>query len=1027
MIQSNSNATNRRDLNNAVNKLSKYFGLYTTKDLAGQIAITEIQGNANDTSFELTPPPPEVTRLIELMIDTSAGAHTTKSLIGLLNQSMTQAQDSGEGDPITRRVNRIIQIYYGKGDFADAITPTAEGNMDADGSSAVLKGSLNRTRDQIADILGSSNTINSNINSPNRNSSPGLSVILQNHIRVTPAQKNTNACTMFLNSIPSIEMARCVPYLDVQFQFGRPPTDANNRVQNASLEKFLFGAVLAPAGSSSTHSITRLMLDANVITSSNRDGNDQDYSVAGMELFTAPMTLVNADEIDDPQIRSTPVLDKFRPFLTFKDLSIEVRPTTGIMCFKTAQMNFILHDRSRLAEIADFVRPDLYSNTEILIEYGWSHPEPPGTGNHYATLLNGMRCREKYMITNVSFGMDELGQINVSLNLAMRGSTDMNTENIASDEDGVGPILREVAALSTSIGELRRRVFQQGAPGAREVRGIQILDAASDSAGQLLLTPALRTSLREFTAAMRRAAGTNPVVTDLLTALRNLYGDRDSHGTAGEIPNLRSTVRENIANKLRRLMNHNDPFIAPGIANPALRIGRQGGRNRQTPNAPPDDSVLTGLPTYVSLAKLLLLFVGEPLARTGKFDDVQLIFYPMNIYAGLANSLNIGQFLVDTRYFFQQYTQFRLQNASRAANVSLRDFLLFIAATMIDDPAATSYGLHDTHGAGFYQHVQENGTTTTQANSHMFPNSVALQTRIEALLHNVTPDGSFRLPQIDFYIECCPESREAAGDGQATSGSDSKAILRVHIFDRQTTSYDTQGALLQSNRDSELRTIGDMPGRETGNAGVRQSQEESASTILAAARSAQLIEQVPDSSPPIYRILGGPRRLKEFLMKTSPYIIFGSGGTAVQSAGVTTIQDSQLSTVNLLRSFHGGPLEPNGENPGGLPLQVIPAEMSMQTWGCPLLEFAQQFFVDFQTGTTLDNYYTITGLSHKFEPGNFTTSIKFSFSDAYGRYSSLIDRVRSAADMLNAINQSNTTSTTTNPQSATTGQSRPQT
>ena len=64
MAQNNTPSTSRIRLNEAVNKLSKYFGLYTAKDLAGQIALTEIQGIANNTSFDLPPPPAEVTKLV---------------------------------------------------------------------------------------------------------------------------------------------------------------------------------------------------------------------------------------------------------------------------------------------------------------------------------------------------------------------------------------------------------------------------------------------------------------------------------------------------------------------------------------------------------------------------------------------------------------------------------------------------------------------------------------------------------------------------------------------------------------------------------------------------------------------------------------------------------------------------------------------------------------------------------------------------------------------------------------------------
>jgi hypothetical protein len=48
----------------------------------------------------------------------------------------------------------------------------------------------------------------------------------------------------------------------------------------------------------------------------------------------------------------------------------------------------------------------------------------------------------------------------------------------------------------------------------------------------------------------------------------------------------------------------------------------------------------------------------------------------------------------------------------------------------------------------------------------------------------------------------------------------------------------------------------------------------------------------------------------------------------------------------------------------------------------------QQFFIDLGTGTTVDNLYNITGLTHNIAPGKFTTEMKFTFADAYGKYES---------------------------------------
>jgi len=58
----------------------------------------------------------------------------------------------------------------------------------------------------------------------------------------------------------------------------------------------------------------------------------------------------------------------------------------------------------------------------------------------------------------------------------------------------------------------------------------------------------------------------------------------------------------------------------------------------------------------------------------------------------------------------------------------------------------------------------------------------------------------------------------------------------------------------------------------------------------------------------------------------------------------------------------------------------------MNTLGCPLATMGQKFFIDFGTGTTLDNVYVVTGLSHTFSPGKFETSWTFAFHDAYGVY-----------------------------------------
>jgi len=69
-----------------------------------------------------------------------------------------------------------------------------------------------------------------------------------------------------------------------------------------------------------------------------------------------------------------------------------------------------------------------------------------------------------------------------------------------------------------------------------------------------------------------------------------------------------------------------------------------------------------------------------------------------------------------------------------------------------------------------------------------------------------------------------------------------------------------------------------------------------------------------------------------------------------------------------------------------LPLRVVPAQLSLTTLGCPLAAMAQTYFVDANTGTSLDNLYVVTGLSHNFSQGKYETQWTLGYADAYGRF-----------------------------------------
>jgi hypothetical protein len=162
----------QQKLYTATNRLARYFGLYTARDLSGRIALEQLQGivgaNSTTANFDLPPPPQEITDLVAAIIDTSEGTYLLHDLVDRINNTMTgttSAEGSDAGQPVMggdgdlqQRINRFIEITGPEG--------------------ATLNGAENPV--SMNDVLGN-NFINNNPNNPDKDISPHLSVIKVNN------------------------------------------------------------------------------------------------------------------------------------------------------------------------------------------------------------------------------------------------------------------------------------------------------------------------------------------------------------------------------------------------------------------------------------------------------------------------------------------------------------------------------------------------------------------------------------------------------------------------------------------------------------------------------------------------------------------------------------------------------------------------------------------------------------------------------------------------------------------------------
>jgi hypothetical protein len=670
-------ANRQQILGRVSNLLAKYYGLRTTEDIAARIALDRSLGTGDSEGNGGSPVGPDrvEAKLISLLIDTVDGALPAGELFHEINMIV-------DGDDALR--GRFATLFQGHHTNENSfVSQPFAPHPDFDG-----------TRLSVADILGVSSEATAR-QPPDRLTNRSIMIGVINSPYVSLQRRNALPVTIFLNGIPNVELMRAVPFVDVQMFFPRGPLAGANdgRIQTLGLPKLLAGAERTREGS-----VLHTMVGANsapgsLVSSRNEEVPDV-YSLAGMEIFTSPQTLVNADNRNNNRsLRATDVLDNLRPFLSLGNLSITIESLSGFQSYKTGKLELILHDRSRLSDVAELVKADLYGGLELQIEYGWSHPDPDVERNPYGALIDAMRVKERYGIRQSQFTFDDSGAVKIILDIMMRGGSDFHTTQISTADQALTEALDDLRILSESIAELRRRAFGTNdiSRGTQEIRGMQILNAAEDATSNTLLTGEMRTQLRDFQAALRTSSNTNPNVAQLLGTLRQIYGvsvqnvrngtytssASDENGSETAAQRVSRTVVESIRLKMEEMMGGSDPFLLHAHlvstgqgALPGYRHIRAASREHRTQLQDLERTVpVPDVPAQaVSLGKLMAKFIAEPLAATGKYDEVQMFFYPFNGYAAKASATSIANFIVDTRYFAREFARYRLTHLSRSCN-----------------------------------------------------------------------------------------------------------------------------------------------------------------------------------------------------------------------------------------------------------------------------------------------------------------------------------------------------------------------
>ena len=896
----------------------------------------------------------------------------------------------------------------------------------------------------MADMLGAT-AAGVNQNQPYMRSQPALSTIQVLPVKLNFSNRDTGALQIFLNAIPTIEWSRAVPYLSAEV-ISPGNVIQGGFIQKMGLMRFLMGTAFVQSDSGgSPDEIMANAVSADVAgmnaaaiidaaieenrqadlpeeLQSDEEAAPATYSSAGMEIFTAPQTLINADEQyrsfegiayshieggiadigaamsaeerannqefffpgEPGSTRPAPILDRMRPFMSINDVNISVKPTNGMMSHKSAKMKLTLHDRSRLAEIAEFVKPSSFGQTEILLEYGWSHPD--WATNEYGKFINCLRVKEKFGVYNTAYSFDDAGQVKITLDMVTKGTAHMNITDIGMSSE-VQAKWYFMEKLIEKIRQVRRQVLSD--EGMRDVIGMSVISSLSPSnIGDAFDGE----KLQELNAFISNSLNSeNEDMADLATYMNDLKSSVESFNT---------TIGDVIAAKITQAKAVGDPFLVKRNGDPLITPWIQPSwQGRGSATISPEDNA-----NYCSLAKIMNLFLGLPIAESGRFEEVQMIFYCFNDRASHMAKYNIGSYPVridgDNGFdkLFTAYQEEKIQ-------VSPARFINFMNTNFLSNQAAEAYGF-----SKLYTRNDDGKVEVTETSNNNPGDTKTFKDAVLEEAYGTTEGLVFKLPRVQMYVEAVPHTADVdpSEAGEPWRPGHGNTILRLHFFDAVATKYAGEADLIKASRNSDIGSIAsvlrDVISTEDGDQSQHGIQFKQ---TMESAVEHGLLEKVVASAAAgggeFWRPVGGVPRLKHFVKMSMPTINYGSQNCSVKSISADSMHNSKDTTIHMQRAQRNASSDANapGEQDRGLPLRMMQMKIKIKSLGCPLVSHGQQMFVDFFTGTSVDNTYAVNGLTHDLSPGTFETSFDMvPFGDAYGAYESLDTMIQKASGIV---------------------------
>lgn len=842
---------------------------------------------------------------------------------------------------------------------------------------------------------------------------------------------NTDLIQLYLTAMPPTFANQLMPYCDVEFQLptlGRPPGEPD-RVNRPSLYRFLMGS-----GQDMTKLTEADKSIANVLSPNAKKKNfpekTKSQTFFGMEMFTSPQTLVNMDTLKQSSVDGSARLNDAKPFLppaSLKDVGITIQNAgAGSFGRRTAGLKLHIHDRKRLVEMAEFLRgSDGYAKSTVWITYGMLAPRGRGENDAYAKFINeNMLVREAFVISNTQFSFTPDGGCEVSLTLSGKGgsrglSTAITYDEIASIKNSLDATIARIKENIAAFGGERSEKlgFSQ-----KEIRMAQFISATAE--GNVPTSQEDIKKIKEEIDQVKKlleAGGQNrgpdfnkDVAIKLLLDLKNAVSTRND--------GLKTGAKNFVEKKINALDESKDPFFPDARKNDSnihsnsakeTPIQKCITEATREPGIRYYDTDLCNLVKnrgeYVSLGRIFTSMCVPAMLR-GFSDElnwsnsqradndnkcpyeVQFIFYQLNNKCGPVSSHNIAEFPMSKALFVDGFL--KLVDSSVGGDAFTLEQMIEFINEQLQDPRQPGYGR-----ATFYKPFApatdgKEQNLQPSADEDKFTNFIAEWSK---------KYGDFVTPALTFEIEVGSarkgSSRSTARDllfdlaGRVAAGytepvvkkgaDGDKTIIKVHVYDRTCSPLDKITKSLRIASDGTYYLVSsEHASNEKSLEGLQNKQGIPGATISGK-------EVVLNGETVAVNIGQGKEALLEYLGQMVPRIVIGTEGSLISQVNLQSKTSGLEGTIALQGGSHKreSSLASTGlsQQQFNLPMILFPAQLTINSLGCPLASMGQHFFVDFGTNTTLDNEYVVTQVSHAFSQGKFETTWQLAYYDGYGR------------------------------------------